>query len=220
MTGRRAPARVILHFTQARNAQRNQLGASARRLTRASLYERPIFYGARQDSRETDGMNRHTGPLSSGAIDLASKARDTGFLLTCPTYLYNSTIDMVRKLAGKEKARKPNLRETVLAVAEDLFSSDGVIPALTSDVAQAVGANPGTVTCRFGKDKRFLRNDRRHCGPMNLRSFDLLAGAKRVHDPQDTLQACIATFHAPAPDWRDASWRPSKVRASARSLPR
>lgn len=72
--------------------------------------------------------------------------------------------------------RKPNLREAILAAAEELFSTNGFNAVSVRDIAQAAGANPGSVTYHFKtKDGLLLEIYRRHCGPMNLRRLELLA---------------------------------------------
>ena len=54
---------------------------------------------------------------------------------------------MVRRSAKNEATRrKPNLREAILAAAEELFSSNGFNTVSVRDIAQAAGANPGSVT--------------------------------------------------------------------------
>src|ERR1700759_1472802 len=100
---------------------------------------------------------------------------------------------MVRRATRKDTAqRKPNLREAILAAAEELFSINGFTAVSVRDVAQAAGANPGSVTYHFNTKYDLLLNIyRRHCGPMNLRRSELLAAARRVRDPQDRLEAIV-----------------------------
>src|SRR3954462_9715690 len=107
---------------------------------------------------------------------------------------------MVQKLARKKAAtRKPNLREVILAAAEELFSTNGFNAVSVRDIAQAAGANPGSVTYHFKtKDGLLLEIYRRHCGPMNLRRSELLAAAKRVRDLQDRLEAVVRAYVVPA----------------------
>src|SRR5271154_6970888 len=84
---------------------------------------------------------------------------------------------------------KPNMREAILCAAEDLFSTNGFNAVSVRDIAQAAGANPGSVTYHFKtKDGLLLEIYRRHCGPMNHRRAELLAAAKRVRDLQDRLE--------------------------------
>jgi AcrR family transcriptional regulator len=96
-------------------------------------------------------------------------------------------------------ARKPNLREAILIAAEELFSTNGFNAVSVRDIAQAAGANPGSVTYHFKtKDGLLLEIYRRHCGPMNLRRSELLAAAKRVRDLQDRLEAIVRAYVLPA----------------------
>ena len=121
------------------------------------------------------------------------------FLLTCTTDLYNGTIDMVRKSANRETTRKPNMREAILAAAEELFSTKGFNAVTVRDIARSAGANPGSVTYHFQtKDELLLEIYRRHCGPMNLRRSELLTAAKRVRDLQDRLEAIVRAYVLPA----------------------
>jgi AcrR family transcriptional regulator len=107
---------------------------------------------------------------------------------------------MVRKPPSREAAvRKPNLREAILTAAEELFSNNGFNAVSVRDIAQAAGANPGSVTYHFkSKDGLLLEIYRRHCGPMNLRRSELLAAAKRVRDLQDRLEAIVRAYVLPA----------------------
>src|SRR5579863_8441376 len=95
--------------------------------------------------------------------------------------------------------RKPNLREAILCAAEDLFSTNGFNAVSVRDIAQAAGANPGSVTYHFKtKDGLLLEIYRRHCGPMNLRRSELLAAARRVRDLNDRLEAIVRAYVLPA----------------------
>jgi AcrR family transcriptional regulator len=107
---------------------------------------------------------------------------------------------MVRRSTRKEAAaRKPNLREAILAAAEELFSTNGFNAVSVRDIAQAAGANPGSVTYHFKtKDGLLLEIYRRHCGPMNHRRAELLAAALRVRDLQDRLEAIVRAYVLPA----------------------
>src|SRR3954462_4463707 len=107
---------------------------------------------------------------------------------------------MVQKLARKKAAtRKPNLREAILAAAEELFSTNGFNAVSIRDIAQAAGANPGSVTYHFKtKDGLLLEIYQRHCGPMNRRRSELLAAARRVRDLQDRLGAIVRAYVLPA----------------------
>src|ERR1700756_2092195 len=107
---------------------------------------------------------------------------------------------MARQSDSDEAAtRKPSLREAILAAAEELFSTNGFNAVSVRDIAQAAGANPGSVTYHFKtKDGLLLEIYRRHCGPMNLRRSELLAAAKRVRDLQDRLEAIVRAYVVPA----------------------
>jgi AcrR family transcriptional regulator len=107
---------------------------------------------------------------------------------------------MVRPPVRKEpNSRKPNMREAILAAAEELFSTNGFNAVSVRDIAQAAGANPGSVTYHFKtKDGLLLEIYRRHCGPMNHRRAELLAAAKRVRDLQDRLEAIVRAYVLPA----------------------
>jgi AcrR family transcriptional regulator len=104
-----------------------------------------------------------------------------------------------RSTSPKIPARKPNLREAILAAAEELFSTNGFNAVSVRDIAQAAGANPGSVTYHFKtKDGLLLEIYRRHCGPMNYRRAELLAAARRVRDLQDRLEAIVRAYVLPA----------------------
>lgn len=107
---------------------------------------------------------------------------------------------MIRRSTRKESgARKPNLREAILAAAEELFSTNGFNAVSVRDIAQAAGANPGSVTYHFKtKDGLLLEIYRRHCGPMNHRRAELLQAALRVRDLQDRLEAIVRAYVLPA----------------------
>jgi AcrR family transcriptional regulator len=107
---------------------------------------------------------------------------------------------MVRPIASDESAaRKPNMREAILCAAEELFSTNGFNAVSIRDIAQAAGANPGSVTYHFKtKDGLLLEIYRRHCGPMNRRRSELLTAAKRVRDLQDRLEAIVRAYVLPA----------------------
>src|ERR1700759_5677836 len=107
---------------------------------------------------------------------------------------------MVRRPTRKEAAaRKPNLREAILAAAEELFSTNGFNAVSVRDIAPGAGSNPGSVTYHFKtKDGLLLEIYRRHCGPMNHRRAELLAAALRVRDLQDRLEGIGAAYLVPA----------------------
>ena len=99
----------------------------------------------------------------------------------------------------REKMRKPNMREAILAAAEELFSTNGFNAVSVRDIAQAAGANPGSVTYHFKtKDGLLLEIYQRHCLPMNHRRSELLEAAKRVRDLQDRLEAIVRAYVLPA----------------------
>jgi AcrR family transcriptional regulator len=104
-----------------------------------------------------------------------------------------------RSTSKKPALRKPNMREAILAAAEELFATKGLNAVSVRDIAQAAGANPGSVTYHFKtKDGLLLEIYRRHCGPMNQRRAELLAAARRVRDPQDRLEAIVRAYVLPA----------------------
>src|ERR1700689_968448 len=107
---------------------------------------------------------------------------------------------MVRPSANDEAAaRKPNMREAILCAAEELFSINGFNAVSVRDIAQAAGANPGSVTYHFKTKDGLLREIyQRHCAPMNRRRSELLAAARRVRDLQDRLEAIVRAFVLPA----------------------
>src|SRR5271169_3675946 len=107
---------------------------------------------------------------------------------------------MARHSDSDEAAtRKPNMREPILCAAEELFSTNGFNAVSVRDIAQAAGANPGSVTYHFKtKDGLLLEIYRRHCGPMNRRRSELLAAAKRVRDFRDRLEAIVRAYVLPA----------------------
>jgi AcrR family transcriptional regulator len=108
---------------------------------------------------------------------------------------------VARKGPGEKAApgRKPNMREAILAAAEELFSTTGFNAVSVRDIALAAGANPGSVTYHFTtKDGLLLEIYRRHCGPMNLRRSELLSAARRVRDLQDRLEAIVRAYVLPA----------------------
>ncbi|MGY3484259.1 AcrR family transcriptional regulator [Bradyrhizobium sp. USDA 4011] len=122
------------------------------------------------------------------------------------------------KAAG---TRKPNMREAILAAAEELFSTYGFNAVSVRDIAQAAGANPGSVTYHFKtKDGLLLEIYRRHCGPMNRRRSELLAAARRVRERQGWI-ADLADEGVFGPKGtpefaRSADWRTEADRILAR----
>ena len=96
-------------------------------------------------------------------------------------------------------ARKGNLREAILSAAEALFSTSGFDAVSVRDIAQAAGANPGSVTYHFkSKDGLLQEIYRRHCGPMNRRRHELLAAAMRIRDHENRLEAIVRAYVLPA----------------------
>src|SRR4030095_16520115 len=105
----------------------------------------------------------------------------------------------VTRGARGKKRRKQNMREAILWVAEELFSTNGFNAVSVRDIAQAAGANPGSVTYHFKtKDGLLLEIYQRHCVPMNHRRSELLAEARRVRDLQDRLEAIVRAYVLPA----------------------
>src|SRR5262249_17494502 len=101
-------------------------------------------------------------------------------LTCCFVHSYKMTRQSDSDGAG---TRKPNMREAILWAAEELFSTNGFNAVSIRHIAQAAGANPGSVTYHFKtKDGLLLEIYRRHCGPMNRRRSELLAAARRVRD--------------------------------------
>jgi AcrR family transcriptional regulator len=100
---------------------------------------------------------------------------------------------------GRTATRKGNLREAILAAAEELFSTSGFNAVSVRDIAQAAGANPGSVTYHFkSKDGLLLEIYRRHCAPMNRRRHELLAEARRIRDRENRLEAIVRAYVLPA----------------------
>jgi len=122
------------------------------------------------------------------------------YSLTRPRYLYIRAKLMSHQSDRDEATtRKPNMREAILCAAEELFSTNGFNAVSVRDIAQAAGANPGSVTYHFKtKDGLLLEIYRRHCGPMNRRRSELLAAARRVRDVQDRLEAIVRAYVLPA----------------------
>ena len=90
---------------------------------------------------------------------------------------------MIRKPTSDKaiSTRKPNLREAILAAAEELFARNGFNAVSVRDIALAAGANPGSVTYHFKtKDGLLLEIYNRHCEPMNRRRPELLAAARKA----------------------------------------
>lgn len=91
------------------------------------------------------------------------------------------------------------MREAILAAAEDLFSMKGFRAVSMREIAQASGANLGSITYHFGSKDGLLREIyARHSGPMNRRRSDLLNEAQRIRDAEDRLAAIIRAFILPS----------------------
>jgi AcrR family transcriptional regulator len=96
-------------------------------------------------------------------------------------------------------ARNPNMREAILEAAESLFAAGGFTAVSIRDIAQAAGAQPGSVTYHFrSKDGLLLEIYRRHCAPMNQRRRELLQEAVRIRDVGDRLEAIVRAYVLPA----------------------
>ena len=84
--------------------------------------------------------------------------------------------------SDEASTRKPSLREAILCAAEELFSTNGFNAVSVRDIAQAAGANPGSVTYHFKtKDGLLLEIYGRHCGPMNRRRSESRIVRRRHH---------------------------------------
>jgi AcrR family transcriptional regulator len=95
--------------------------------------------------------------------------------------------------------RHESTRGAILDAAEELFAANGFTAVSIRDIAQAAGANPGSISYHFGsKDGLLLEIYRRHCGPMNRRRGELLREALRIHDPEDRLEAIVRAYVVPA----------------------
>lgn len=103
------------------------------------------------------------------------------------------------KGGGQRPARQENTRGAILDAAEELFAANGFTAVSIRDIAQAAGANPGSISYHFGsKDGLLLEIYRRHCGPMNRRRGELLSEALRIHDADNRLEAIVRAFVVPA----------------------
>ncbi len=95
--------------------------------------------------------------------------------------------------------RQNSMREAILDAAEDLFSKNGFRAVSMREIAQASGANLGSITYHFGSKDGLLRAIyERHSGPMNRRRQELLTEAQRIRDPDDRLQAIVRAFILPS----------------------
>ncbi|SMH62513.1 TetR/AcrR family transcriptional regulator [Azospirillum agricola] len=95
--------------------------------------------------------------------------------------------------------RQTSMREAILEAAEDLFSRNGFRAVSMREIAQASGANLGSISYHFGSKDGLLRAIyERHSGPMNRRRGELLSEAQRIRDPDDRLAAIVRAFILPS----------------------
>lgn len=95
--------------------------------------------------------------------------------------------------------RQNSMREAILDAAEDLFSRNGFRAVSMREIAQASGANLGSISYHFGSKDGLLRAIyERHSGPMNRRRQELLTEAQRIRDPDDRLEAIVRAFILPS----------------------
>lgn len=95
--------------------------------------------------------------------------------------------------------RQNSMREAILDAAEDLFSKNGFRAVSMREIAQASGANLGSISYHFGSKDGLLRAIyERHSGPMNRRRQELLTEAQRIRDPDDRLEAIVRAFILPS----------------------
>ena len=108
-------------------------------------------------------------------------------------------ISRVKPPKTRPSPRHESTRAAILDAAEDLFSAKGFTAVSIRDIAQAAGANPGSISYHFGsKDGLLLEIYRRHCGPMNRRRGELLREALRIHDADNRLEAIVRAYVVPA----------------------
>lgn len=95
--------------------------------------------------------------------------------------------------------RQMPVREAILDAAEELFSLNGFEAVSMRDIAQASGANLGSISYHFGSKDGLLRAVyERHSGPMNRRRGELLSEAQRIRDLDDRLVAIVRAFILPS----------------------
>ncbi|MCW2241993.1 AcrR family transcriptional regulator [Azospirillum canadense] len=95
--------------------------------------------------------------------------------------------------------RQASMREAILDAAEELFSANGFRAVSMREIAQASGANLGSISYHFGSKDGLLRAIyERHSGPMNRRRGELLSEAQRIRDPDDRLAAIVRAFILPS----------------------
>lgn len=103
------------------------------------------------------------------------------------------------KSNGNRLVRDTSVRERLLKAALHLFSRSGYNAVSMRAIAQAAGANVGSLTYHFGSKTNLLREIYLlHTGPMNQRRMDLLGEALRIEDPVERLTAVIRAFVIPA----------------------
>jgi len=96
-------------------------------------------------------------------------------------------------------ARDTGTREALLEAAEELFSQRGFNAVSVREIAQAAGANLGSIPYHFGsKENLLLEIYRAHCGPMNARRLELMGEAERISDRDERLAAVIRGWIVPA----------------------
>lgn len=95
--------------------------------------------------------------------------------------------------------RASNVRERLLDAAQGLFSKNGYNAVSMRAIAQAAGANVGSLTYHFGSKASLLREIyQRHSGAMNQRRMELLGEAKRIEHREDRLIAILRAYVLPA----------------------
>jgi len=95
--------------------------------------------------------------------------------------------------------RPASMRDIILDAAEELFSLKGFRAVTMREIAQASGANLGSISYHFGTKDGLLRAIyERHSGPMNRRRAELLAEAERIRDHDDRLEAILRAFILPS----------------------
>lgn len=95
--------------------------------------------------------------------------------------------------------RQTSMREAILDAAETLFSMKGFRAVSMREIAQASGANLGSISYHFGTKDGLLREIyARHSGPMNRRRNELLSEAQRIRDVDDRLIAIVRAFILPS----------------------
>jgi len=102
-------------------------------------------------------------------------------------------------LVQQTSQRQASMREPILDAAEALFSQNGFRAVSMREIAQASGANLGSISYHFGSKDGLLRAIyERHSGPMNRRRADLLKEAQRIRDADDRLSAIVRAFILPS----------------------